>query len=388
MLRPAMPVSVPTLRRFDPHGFELWLVPALAAAVGCATLSSAGAELELLRGLVFVGGPLLLLAGLHSRLEGYLHARARQSLLPLPIEPERCWAAARGPHLAGLSWTGVLGIAAVAGAGVGAGLSWAHVGNLVGDLAWLWLLAMATEPVVPAASAWLGRRFAEDRPERRWQRTLGGGWTIPEAVVHLYAPALGVGLSALLAMPGQLWLDWRVDGRPTPAALEGAALAGLVVAVVLGWVSVRAYVRGMFGAVPWVHEAMRTLAGPPVPEGVPGWLLVGRDPVRRLVLRQLWRVTPVPGLRLVVLLGGAAWIGLAARPSVPAAAIVVALIAVWLVPAARPLRVLAAGRARLCAPLPLPPAGRAGRSAGAWVVIASPVAVAVAVVAVGWSGAV
>ena len=387
MVRSAMPVSVPTLRRFDPHGFELWLVPALAAAVGCATLSSAGADLDLLRGLVFVGGPLLLLAGLHSRLEGYLHASARQSLLPLPIEPEQCWAAARGPHRVGLAFTGMLGLSAVAGAGVGAGLPWAHVGNLVGDLAWLWLLAVATEPVVPAASAWLGRRFPEDRPERRWQRTLGGGWTIPEAVVHLYAPALGVGLVALLAMPGQLWLDWRVDGRPTPAALGGAALVGAVVAVVLGRISVRAYVRGMFGAVPWVHEAVRTLAGPPVPEGVPGWLLLGRDPVRHLVLRQLWRVTPVPGLRLVALLGGAAWIGLAARPSVPALAIVVALVAVWLVPLARPARALAAGRARLCAPLPLPVAARAGRSVGAWVVLASPVAVAVAVVAVAWSGA-
>jgi hypothetical protein len=382
-----MPLSVPTLRRFDPRGFELWLVPALAAAVGCATLSSAGADLELLRGLVFVGGPLLLLAGLHPRLEGYLHARVRQSLLPLPIEPALCWAAARGPHLVGLAWTGVLGIAAVVGAGVGAGLSWAHVGNLAGDLAWLWVLAVAVEPVVPAASAWLGRRFPEGRPERRWQRTLGGGWTIPEAVVHLYAPALGVGLSALLAMPGQLWLDWRVDGRPTPAAFGMVALAGLGVAAVLGRVSVRAYARGMFGAVPWVHEAIRTLAGPPVPEEVPRWLLVGKGPVRHMVLRQLWRVTPVPGLRLLALLGGAAWIGLAAGPSVPAAAIVVALCAVWLVPAARPLWALAAGRARLCAPLPLPGPARAGRSAGAWVVIASPVAVAVAVVAVAWSRA-
>jgi hypothetical protein len=387
MLRPAMPVSVPTLRRFDPRGFELWLVPALAAAVGCATLASAGADLELLRGLVFVGGPLLLLAGLHARLEGYLHARARQSLLPLPIEPRAVWAAARGPHLLGLAWTGILGVAAVVGAGVGAGLPQAHVGNLVGDLAWPWVLAVAAEPVVPAVSAWLGRRFPEDRPERRWQRTLGGGWTIPEAVVHLYAPALGVGLVALLAMPGQLWLDWRVDGRPMPGLLGGVAIAGLVVAVVLGRLSVHAYARGLFGAVPWVHEAMRTLAGPPVPEAVPRWLLVGKDPVRQLVLRQLWRVTPVPGLRLWALVGGAAWIGLAARPSVPAAAIVVALAAMWLVPAAQPFRTLAAARARLCAPLPLPASARAGGSAGAWVVVATPVAVAVAVVAVAWSGA-
>lgn len=387
MLRPAMPPIVSTLRRFDPHGFELWLVPALAAAVGCATLSSAGADLVLLRGLVFVGGPLLLLAGLHPRLEGYLHARARQSLLPLPIDPGRHWAAARRPHVAGLAWTGLLGVAAVIGAGVGAGLSGAHVGNLAGDLAWPWLLAVGLEPVVPAASAWLGRRFGEDRPERRWQRALGGGWTIPEAVVHLYAPALGVGLVALLAMPGQLWLDRRVDGLPAPPVLGGLALAGLVVAVVVPRAARHVYGRGLFGAVPWVHEAVRTLAGPPVPDAVPRWLLLGKGPLRHLVLRQLWRSTPVPGLRLWALLLGAAWIGLAARPSVSAAAIVVALAAGWLVPAARPLRALAAGRARLCSPLPLSAVDRTGRSASAWVVVASPVVVAAAVVVVAWSRA-
>lgn len=386
MLRPAMPPIVSTLRRFDPRGFELWLVPALAAAVGCATLSSAGADLALLRGLVFVGGPLLLLAGLHARLEGYLHARARQTLLPLPIAPALCWAAARRPHLAGLAWTGLLGVAAVTGAAVGAGLPWAHVANLAGDLGWLWLVAVALEPVVPAASAWLGRRFPDDRPERRWQRTLGGGWTIPEAVVHLYAPALGVGLVALLAMPGQLWLDRRVDGLPELPVLGGLALAGLVAAAALGWAAARVYTRGMFGAVPWVHEAVRTLAGPPVPDEVPRWLLAGRDPLRKLVLRQLWRSTPVPGLRLWGLVLGAGWIGLFARPSVPAAAIVVALCAVWLVPAAR-LRALRAGRARLCGPLPLPAAARAGRAPGVWLAIGAPVLVAAAVVVAGWSRA-
>lgn len=386
MVRPAMSSLVPTLRRFDPRGFELWLVPALAAAVGGATLSSAGADLVLLRGLLFVGAPLLLLAGLHPRLEGYLHARARSTLLPLPIAPALHWAAARGPHRAGLAWTGLLGMGAVVGAGVGAGLSWAHVGNLAADLAWPWLVAVGLEPVVPAASAWLGRRFPEDRLERRWQRALGGGWTIPEAVVHLYAPALGVGLVALLAMPGQLWLDRRVDGLPAPATLGVLALAGLGVAAALGRVAAHVYARGMFGAVPWVHEAVRTLAGPPVPEDVPRWLLVGKDPLRHLVLRQLWRSTPVPGLRLGGLVIGAAWIGLTAAPSVPAAAIVVALGAAWLVPAAR-LRALTPGRARLCAPLPLPPSARAGRSVGAWVAIAAPVVLAAAVVAVGWSRA-
>lgn len=404
--------SVTTLRRFEPSGYALWLVPALTAAVGCATLSSAGADVVMLRGLVFVGGPLLLLAGLHPRLWGYLHARARHTLLPLPLPPALVWAAARGPHRTGLLFTGLLGVAAVAGAGLAvglggdpegaeglrtaeaseldraahAGLAWVHVANLAGDLGWLWLVALALEPAVPAVSAWLGRRFPEGRPERRWQQTLGGGWTIPEAVVHLYAPALGVGLATLLAMPGQLWLDRRVDGLPTPTALGAFALAGLVAAAVVGRVSVIAYARGMFEAVPWVHEAMRTLAGPPVPDAVPRWLLVGRDPVRQLVLRQLWRMTPVPGLRLFALLGGAAWIGLAAQPSVPAAALVMALGAVWIVPAVQ-LRSLAAGRARLQAPLPLPAAARAGGTQGAWVVIAVPVVVALGVVAVAWGGA-
>lgn len=380
----AMLPEASTLRRFDPVGYALWLVPALAAAVGCAVLSSAGADLVLLRGLVFVGAPLLLLAGLHPRLEGYLHARARHTLLPLPLPPALTWVAARGPHRAGLGWTGLLGAAAVAGGALGAGLGGIATANLVGDLAWPWLVAVGLEPVVPAAGAWLGRRFEDGRPERRLQEALGGGWTIPEAVVHLYAPALGVGLGALLAMPGQLWLDRTVDGLPTPPALGALALGGPLVAAGLGRAAVWAYARGMFGAVPWVQEAVRTLAGPPVPDAVPRWLLVGRDPMRHLVLRQLWRATPVPGLRLGALVGGAAWIGLAATPSVPAAAMVVALCAVWLVPCAR-LRALAAARARLAAPLPLPAVARRGRSPAALVVIAAPVVASVLGVATAWA---
>lgn len=386
MFRSDMLPPVSTLRRFDARGFELWLVPALMSAVACATLSSAGADPVLLRGLVFLGGPLLLLAGLHPRLDGYLHARARASLLPLPLPPALHWAAARGPHRVGLAWTGALGLSAVVGGSVGAGLGWLEASNLAGDFAWLWLVALGLEPVVPAAGAWLGRRFDEGRPERRWQQTLGGGWTIPEAVVHLYAPALGVGLAALLAMPGQLWLDRRIDGLGVPAALGPLSLAGLVVAAIAGRVSVRAYAAGMFGAVPWVHEAVRTLAGPPVPDPVPRWLRLGHDPLRHLVLRQFWRVTPVPGLRLWALLGGAAWIGLAARPSVAAAAVVMALAAAWLVPGAR-LRALTAGRARLASPLPLPPTARAGWSPGAWMVLAAPVVLAAAGVAILWSRA-
>ncbi|MEM9462778.1 MAG: hypothetical protein AAGF11_52040, partial [Myxococcota bacterium] len=244
--------TVATLRRFDVRGWELWLVPALATAGGWAVMAGVGPQLPLLRGLVFVGGPLLLLSGLHSRTGGYLHAPARHRLLPLPLAPERHWATARGDHRRGLVWTGLLGGLAVAGASVGAGLPRDAALGLWGDFAWLWLMAMLLEPAIPAASAWFGRRFDDARPERQWQQRLGGGWTIPEAVVHLYAPALGVATAALLAMPGQLWLDRRLDGLPTPPALLGVALAALAVAAGLGALGRPLYARGLFGAVPWV----------------------------------------------------------------------------------------------------------------------------------------
>lgn len=379
-----MPPTVPTLRRFETRGWELWLVPALVAAAGTTVMRSAGADAVLLRGLVFVGGPLLLLSGLHARLDSFLHAAARQQLLPLPLPAALHWAAARGPHRRGLLATGALGVALVGAVGLGAGLSSRAAGGLVADWLCLWLMAWLVEPIIPAVGAWLGRRFPEEGVERQIQLKLGGGFTIPEAVVHLYAPAFGIGLAALLAMPGQLWVDRLVDDGGPPSGLGIAALVSVAVGGVLYALAPRLYARGLFGAAPWVHEAIKTLAGPPVPEPVPGWLLTGRDPVRHLVVRQFWRTTPVPGLRLWALLGGAAWIGLAADPSVPAAAIVLALAAIWLVPAAR-LRGLAQARARLCGPLPLPSPARSGRSWSAWAVLGSPVVGALLIVAVAWS---
>lgn len=376
--------SVAMVRRFDVRRWAGLFVPGLVAVAGWATLASSGGDAALMRGVVFVGGPLLLLSGLHARLDGYLHARARQRLLPLPLPPQRHWAAARRPHLEGLVWTGAVGIAAVAGGALATGLPRPIAAGLVADFVWVWLMALLVEPVVPAAAAWLGRRFDEDRPERRWQVKLGGGWTLPEAVVHLYAPALGVSLSALLAMPGQLWLDRRVDGLASPPALLVVAGAAMVVAAVAGRLALGAYRAGMFGAVPWVHEAVRTLAGPPVPEEVPRWLRHGRDPMRRLVVQQFWRTTPVPGVRLWALLLGAGWVALAADPSVPAAAVVLALAAGWLLPGAS-VAALRPERARLAAALPLPPSARRGRSWSAWALLSVPVVASAAAVALAWS---
>ncbi len=376
--------SAATLRRFDPRGWELWLVPALGAALYATLLASAGDDLPLLRGLVFLGTPMLLLAGLHTRLDGYLHAPARLQLLPLPLQPRVHWDAASVPHRRGLLSTMGLGTAAVATPAFTAGLPWAEAVGVVADFLWPCTIALLLEPIIAAVGAWLGRRFDDDPRPRQWQQRLGGGWTIPEAVVHLYAPAMGVGLVALLAMPGQLWLDRRIDGLSTPPALAVIALAALVVAALVGRWAPRVYGRGMFGAVPWVHEATRTLAGPPIPEPAPSWLLWGRDPVRHLVLLQFWRVTPVPGLRLLALVGGSAWIGLAASPSVSAVAVIVALAAGWLVPAAR-VHALRLGRARLCAALPLPAAARVGSSIGAWVWLTMPVVATGVGVAIAWS---
>ncbi len=376
--------AIDTLRRFDVRGWELWLVPVLAAAAGATLLASAGPDVALLRGLVFVGGPVLLLAGLHSRLDGYLHATARLRLLPLPVPPRLHWRAAAAPHRRGLWVTGALGLVAVAAPTLAAGLPGSQALGLIADFVLLWTVALLLEPLIPAVGAWLGRRFDEDRAPRQWQLRLGGGWTIPEAVVHLYAPALGVGLVALLAMPGQLWLDRRVDGLTAPLALAITALVAVMIAALLGRLAARVYDQGMFGAVPWVHEATRTLAGPPIPEAVPRWLLVGHDPARHLLVRQFWRVTPVPGLRLFALLGGGTWIGLAAAPSVSAAAIVLALAAAWLVPGARVVA-LRPGRVRMCAALPLAAAARAGRSPSGWALLATPVVSTLIIVGIAWS---
>lgn len=380
-----MPPITATLRRFERVGWELWLVPAVIAAGWAAVLRASGPDLALARGLVFVGGPLLLLGGLHARLGGYLHAGPRQRLLPRPIDPRAHFSAAVGQHRRGLLLSGLLGVFAIVLGTIGAVLSARVLLGLLADFAWQWALAAALEPLIPGTAAWLGRRFESERPEHQFQRTMGGGWTIPEAVIHLYAPAMGVGLATALAMPGQLWLDRTIDGLASPPALAVVGALALPVAAALGFVvAPRLYQRGMFGSVPWVHEAMQTLAGPPVPEAVPAWLLAGHDPVRRLVLQQFWRTTPVPGLRLIVLLGGAAWMAFAAPPSVPVAAIGLGLAAAWLVPGMR-VRALAANRARLCSTLPLPPASRAGRSWSAWALVWSPVVVASLVIAVSWS---
>ncbi len=360
------------LGAFDPPGWADWVVPlAAAASWSVALAATSGAGLATVRGMVFVGGPIVLLAGLHARLTGYLHAPARLLLLPLPLPPREHFVAARRRHLRGLVTTGLSGSGALllGLVTVGAPPGGATLGLVVD---WLWLLVLAglTEPAIAGASAWLGRRFEAGTWPHQLQRSLGGGWTLPEATVHLYAPAVGLGLAAALAMPGQLLVDRLVDGLRVPSGLAAAAAIGLAAGVVLFVTAPLLYARGMFEAIPWLSEVTRTLAGPPVPEPAPRWVRRISDPVLRLLVLQFLRQTPVPVLRLLVLTGTLVWVALVDTLTPTLVAVVAGAGLLWIVPA-RKIAQARPARARLLAPLPLPT--RTGRHRGALALVWSPV---------------
>jgi hypothetical protein len=193
-------------------------------------------------------------------------------------------------------------------------------------------------------------------------------------------PPLVLGLATALAMPGQLLVDRLVDDRSIPTALWGIAIGAAIVAGLVRPLAHRPYVIAMFEAVPWLQQATRTLAGPPVPVAVPAAIARTRDPALRLFALQMWRTTPVPGLRLGALLVVGAWIGLVAGVTPARAAVVVALATAWIVPG---LRVLLRGAASRAATLL---GHSSGRPAGAWAWIFGPVAIAAGLVLLGRGG--
>jgi hypothetical protein len=223
---------------------------------------------------------------------------------------------------------------------------------LVAELAWLLALASAVERIGAGAAAAAGRRI-EGGPLGEWQASIAGGWTAPEAAIHLWWPALAIAMSAALALPGQLALEWWVDGR----AVTPAILATLLPAALLPFapqLGASLYARGVFEAVPWLHEASRTLQGPPIPERAPLCLNTIRDPARRIVWLQAWRVSPTPGLRAacLVVVPGLVW-SWGLGPYSTAWALWLASCAAWTLPFAS-LAALTAERRRLFAALPLP----------------------------------
>lgn len=384
--RPSAEPPIAIDRRFTPSGlaFEAWLAPVVAAAVAGATLAAAPTDLHLLRGWVFVLGPLLWLSGLAPRLHGYLHDPVRLRLLPLPLPGRAHWAAAGRPHRRGLASTAVLGTLAIALA-CGPKLTALEVAGLCADWLWLGLAIALLEPWSPALAAFFGRRFGSESA-RAMQTRLSGGFTLPETTAHLYIPPLVLGVATAVAMPGQLAIDRAVDGTHVPSALWGVAIAALSIAALARPLSGRPYATAVFEAVPWLGQATRTLAGPPIPIPVPKTIARIRDPALRLFALQLWRTTPVPGLRLGALLSIAAWIGLVAGLTPARAAVVVALATAWIVPGLRVLLRGAASRAATLAGGPIA-AGHAARPAGAWVWILAPALVAAALCGLGRGGA-
>lgn len=350
----------PPLPSWPPAWPSAWVAPLLVAATWSIALASEP-SLAGQRGLVFAGGPFVLLAGLHARLAGYLHARERERLQPLPIEPARHFVAARPQHRRGLASTTLCGLAAIAAATLP---DLPRFGWLAGDFLLLAIAAALIEPVIAGASAYAGRRFPAGHWLAEAQRAGAGGWTAAEAAVHLYAPALGVGLAMVVAMPGQLTL-LRLAEQGDAAARHWALLAApLAIAALLRLTARRLYAAGFWEAVPWLVEATRRLAGDGVPNPRPAFFARIGNPVLQLGATQLVRLCPLFGLRLVALLGASVWLFFRdAPPDAPRLALWCGLVALWLAP----LQVLARERRRnaaVLAALPLPAPERAGRLRG------------------------
>ena len=130
----------------------------------------------------------------------------------------------------------------------------------------------------------------------------------------------------------------------------------------------------MFEATAWLHQAIRSLAGPPIPDPAPRWVERLADPMLRLWALQLWRVTPVPGLRLWALLIVGGWIGVSGKLGLVQVAVLVALVALWLVPAVRVAQLRRGRRALVASALPLPTTARSGACPrAAWILAIPPV---------------
>lgn len=375
------------LGRWDPPHWADWVVPGVTAAVWALLLTTAD-SLAAWRGLVFAGGPLVLLSGLHARISGYLHTKSRLELSVLPLAPNEHFRAALRRHRVGLLTTLATGSIAVAISLVATrhDLRFGYVQwGLIADWCCLALVAWLTEPLIPAVSAALGRRFDPESQIGSVQQRAGGSWTMPEAVIHLYAPALGVGLAAALAMVPQLAIDVWVDSQTVSEGFWLASAIALMLAVGARIVAPRIYAHGMFEAVPFVAEATRTLAGPPIPEPTPWWIAAVKDPLLRLNLLSFWRGTPLPAFRLGLLALACALAAAVAEPGAAHATLVVATTLLWLLPAiSRPDALRA--RARFVATLPLPQAQRNGGHRIASALLVAPPLAASFVVALRFGG--
>ena len=110
-----------------------------------------------------------------------------------------------------------------------------------------------------------------------------------------------------------------------------------------------------------------------------------RDPVRRVLVLQLLRATPVPLLRLALLLAFVVWVAMSDdSPGAATIAFGFVLAGVWLVPC-RPLWLERARRERWLAPLPLSTRRRAGRDPLVTALVLAPTGAAALVLLLRWS---
>ncbi len=291
-------------------------------------------------------------------------APERERLLPLPIEPARHFQAAHRAHRRGLALT----IAA------------RRRGDRRGDPARRAPLRLAARrfPVARAGgdpdragggrvAAYAGRRFPADHWIAEAQQFGAGGWTTEEAAVHLYAPALGIGLATLVAMPGQLTLarPGRARGGDVAAldAAGGADARGPVVGATRGRQAVRGRVVG--GGAVAQPRRRDGLAGTGAPPPRPAFVAAPAQPDPAARRDRLLRLCArCCACALVALLLASGWLVFRdLPPDAPRIALWCALAALWL----SPLQVLARERQRnaaLLAALPLPAPERSGRLRG------------------------
>lgn len=383
-MTPPVPARRAALPRFDAPSYGLASILIAAVALSAGTLEAAAGSEQSQRMAAAFLGPLLLLAGMHARLEGFVHARARRALLSLPVPATRHWADAQRSRRLGLALGLLAGMIAL---GITAATGELHRPWVtITEFAWLGLFAWILEPLVPAWSAFLGRRFDESSPQGRAQVALGGGWTAPEAVVHLYAPALGVLGATALAMPGQLSIERAFEGLPLQAPHLALGLAPLALALWLRREALERYGAGMFEAVAWLEQAERSLSGEQAARSRPWIAKLARDPWARLRLIAVWRRVPGASVRaLAAAVLPWAFVVAGRAPGGLAVALCAATTLAWVGPL---LRLHDPGEeaqwARFGAELPLVHAGRGRLPARVFALLTTPIAMGLCGLLVAW----
>lgn len=339
-----------------------WVAPALALTFGGSVLASHASESDqAIRNLLFLGGPLILFSGIHDRICSFIHADERYLLLHNPIESQDHWRQAMQSFSRQLAFIAVAGTATIVAS------QFLHpdpgdvlqqtIQGLIYASEWLWLCLFVglLEPIGCAFAALAGRRYSGSSWVSEMQHTLSNGWTTPEATIHLYAPAVSLATATLLALPGQLTLARLFTESDIQTRYLSASLTPLIIAIFLRFFwAPHAYYKNVWYAVPWLEEARKSLGDFDQASPVPIWIRQIRDPVFKLIAIQWLRLTPLPHLRLLALLGYSIWLFFdQSSPSLIDVSIGSILIAWWILPThkvfSQKKRI-----SQLCSPLPLP----------------------------------